>query len=195
MFRKDGINLRTSCALVSRLPIYAALRLDSIATFANRGVLTSDSSKAWDTAGARRVSRNLVHSRSSFSPNARRRSAMERSRTTSRDMWWSWANSTKQLRSMRRRLARRVGPPETAAMSPMKTPTSSLSGSPGNHYLVFLLTIVSCCLSPQRSSYSPSEFGFEVWPESGGDALPVVLRMLWRHLPPLPPGFPKTSST
>lgn len=98
--RNDGINLRTSYALVSRLPIYAGPELDSIVTFANRGALTSDFSKEGDTVGARQVPRNLVHSRSSFSPNKRRRSAMERSRTL-RDM--AVAGKQQQTTSMDRR--------------------------------------------------------------------------------------------
>ena len=88
-FRRDGINLNTPCALASRLSIYISIVFWSDGSrngFIKRSVLASDFSEKAGNAGERGVSRNLAHSTSSFSPNKRRRSEMERSFAVSRDM-------------------------------------------------------------------------------------------------------------
>ena len=83
------MNPNTPCALASRLSIYISIRFWSDGSrngFIKRSVLASDFSEKAGNAGERGVSRNLAHSTSSFSPNKRRRSEMERSFAVSRDM-------------------------------------------------------------------------------------------------------------
>jgi hypothetical protein len=65
--------------------LHSSLELDPTAAFADRGTPTSYSSEAVDNSGERWVSRNLVHSRSSFSFNTWRGSGMERSWMASGD--------------------------------------------------------------------------------------------------------------
>ena len=88
-FRKESRSLRTSCALVSRLPICGIHRHETPCCRDGSGkvnVITSGSNEAAETTGKRRVSRSLAHSNLSFSFNMRRRSWIERSRAASRAM-------------------------------------------------------------------------------------------------------------
>jgi len=89
-FRREGMRFRTSCAVVSRLPIYWIQRF-SVSRAASRpsggqikGVLTSASSDA--VVSRRQASRKRKDSKPSFSVNTRRRSRIERSRAASRDI-------------------------------------------------------------------------------------------------------------
>ena len=85
-FRKDEINLDTSCTLASRLSIYEVHLNQTAVEMDMPRCPTSGFSETAESTGESGVSRNLVQPRPSFSLNTRRRSGMERSRAASKDM-------------------------------------------------------------------------------------------------------------
>ena len=88
-FHKEGRNFKISWALALRLSIWRVESWPSDPaeiTRIDQGLLTSASNEAAEATGGRGDSRNLAHSRPSFSFNTRRRSGMERLRAASKDM-------------------------------------------------------------------------------------------------------------